>query len=121
MRICIDLDGTICDTKTNGESYSEVKPKEDVVKIIKKLKQDGHYIIIDTARHMASCNNNVGQVIAKQGKVLLEWLDKNGIPYDEIHFGKPLADVYIDDKAIKFNNDWYEIYELLKNREDYYE
>jgi hypothetical protein len=51
---------------------------------------------------MKTCEGNVGLVIARQGKVLLDWLDKHGIPYDEIHFGKPHADVYIDDNALRF-------------------
>jgi hypothetical protein len=29
----------------------------------------------------------------------LDWLEKYDIPYDEIFFGKPNADIYIDDKA----------------------
>jgi len=32
-------------------------------------------------------------------------LDRNGIPYDELHFGKPVADFYVDDKAVKLE-DW---------------
>ncbi len=103
MRICIDLDGTICETKTNKQTYLDVKPKKNAVKVISKLKKEGHEIIIYTARHMKSCDNNVGKVIAKQGYNLFKWLDKHKIPYDEIWFGKPLADVYIDDKAEKFN------------------
>jgi hypothetical protein len=55
----------------------------------------------------------VGQVIARQGKTLFAWLDKNNIPYDEIIFGKPLADIYIDDKACKFTDNWNEIFEEI--------
>ena len=32
--------------------------------------------------------------------VTLTTLDKFGIPYDELIFGKPIADIYIDDRAI---------------------
>jgi len=35
---------------------------------------------------------------------VIEWLNKYQIPYDEIHFGKPLADFYVDDKAIKLTS-----------------
>ena len=108
MRICIDLDGTICDTRVEGQHYKYVQPKDGAVDFIKKLRADGHYIIIDTARHMATCDHNVGQVLAKQGKTLFDWLYMHEIPYDEIHLGKPLADVYIDDKALKFEN-WKQI------------
>ena len=38
------------------------------------------------------------------GRITLEWLDNNGIEYDEIFFGKPNADITIDDRAIRFEN-----------------
>jgi hypothetical protein len=41
-------------------------------------------------------------VVARQGMVTLEWLARHGIEFDEIHFGKPHADVYIDDNALRF-------------------
>jgi hypothetical protein len=41
-------------------------------------------------------------VLARLGKTTLDWLDRHGIPYDEIHFGKPWADIYIDDNAFRF-------------------
>ena len=34
------------------------------------------------------------------GKITFDTLDKYDIPYDEIYFGKPYADYYIDDLAI---------------------
>ena len=38
----------------------------------------------------------------------LQWLEQHGVTYDEIHFGKPYADVYIDDHAFRFGS-WDEI------------
>jgi capsule biosynthesis phosphatase len=107
-RICIDLDGVIANFKKNGESYSDVLPVEGAIEKLTKLKEAGHYIIIFTARHMKTCNGNVGQVIAKQGKATLDWLTKHSVPYDEIYFGKPWADIYIDDNALRFSN-WNQI------------
>ena len=52
---------------------------------------------------MKTCEGNVGQVIARQGAVTLDWLARHGIEYDEFHFGKPHADVYIDDNALRFD------------------
>ena len=39
MRICIDLDGTICENRKKDQSYANVLPKKDAVKTIKKLKK----------------------------------------------------------------------------------
>ena len=104
--------GTICEVKKKNQSYLDVKPKPNAIKIINNLKKDGHEIVIYTSRHMKTCDNNVGKIVAKQGLNLLKWLNKNKIPYDEICFGKPLADIYIDDKAEKFIN-WNKINKLI--------
>lgn len=46
-----------------------------------------------------------------------EWLEKNGIEYDEIFFGKPNADITIDDRAVRFADNWAEISEDMLMRE----
>ena len=104
MRIIVDLDGTICSLKKRGQDYSEVKPNYKVVEKLKRLKKDGHYIIIQTARHMKSTGGNIGLIHTKVGKKTLDWLNKYSIPHDEIFFGKPNGDVYIDDLAKKFDS-----------------
>jgi capsule biosynthesis phosphatase len=104
MRIVIDLDGTICPIRQSNQKYSELIPLENAVEKINELKRDGHYIIISTARNMATCESNIGKVLKNVGKITLEWLDKYNIPYDEIFFGKQNADVYIDDRALRFEN-----------------
>lgn len=71
---------------------------------LRQLKTAGHYLIINTARHMKTCEGNVGRVIAKQGAVTLDWLARHKIEYDEIHFGKPHAQIYIDDNALRFES-----------------
>jgi len=51
---------------------------------------------------MKTCQGNLGLVQARISLVTLNWLEKYQIPYDEIYFGKPHADVYIDDNAYRF-------------------
>lgn len=104
MRIVIDLDGTICPIKGKGETYADLSPHEGAVAKLKALKAEGHYLIIQTARNMATCESNLGKVMKNVGKVTLDWLDKYEIPYDEIYFGKPNAELYIDDRAFRFDN-----------------
>ena len=69
---------------------------------MKALKASGHTLILLTARHMGTTGGNVGLVLARQGKVLFDWLARWEIPYDEIWFGKPQADVYLDDNGVRF-------------------
>jgi capsule biosynthesis phosphatase len=102
MRICIDLDGVICELKKEGQTYDQLSPVEGAIEKLHQLKAAGHYIIIQTARHMKTCEGNVGKVQARIGAATLNWLEKNKVPYDEIYFGKPWAQIYIDDNAFRF-------------------
>lgn len=104
MRICIDLDGVICRLKQKGQTYDLLEPVPGAIEKLKQLKAAGHYIIIHTARHMKTCEGNVGLVQARIGAITLEWLKKHEIPYDEIYFGKPWAQVYLDDNALRFDS-----------------
>ena len=110
IRIVVDLDGTICPLKQSGQEYGDLVPHEGAVERLKELKAAGHYIIIQTARNMATQQANLGKVIKNIGKVTLDWLEKYDVPYDEIFFGKPNGHVYIDDRAFRYSN-WNEITE----------
>jgi capsule biosynthesis phosphatase len=104
VRICIDLDGVISSLRLPGQQYADLEPMPGAVEKLRALKAAGHYIIIMTARHMKTCQGNVGQVVARQGQVTLDWLARHGIEYDEIHFGKPHAQVYLDDNGLRFTS-----------------
>ncbi|MBX0313234.1 MAG: capsular biosynthesis protein [Sulfurihydrogenibium sp.] len=107
-RICIDLDGVICEIRKENQRYQDLKPIPGAVEKIKKLRKNGHYIIIYTSRRMKTHGGNIGKVLCDIGLITLEWLSRYGIEYDEIYFGKPWADVYIDDNALRFKS-WNEI------------
>lgn len=116
MRIVVDLDGTICPIKQPGQTYAELEPLPDAAKRLRELRAAGHYVIIMTARNMATCQSNLGMVLKNVGKITLDWLARYEIEYDEIHFGKPNAHVYIDDRGIRFSS-WNEITdELLETK-----
>lgn len=104
MRICIDLDGVICELRKKDEKYEDLMPINKAINKIKELKNNNHYIIIYTARRMKTHNANIAKVVADIGKTTLDWLEKYDIPYDEIIFGKPWANIYIDDNAYRFDN-----------------
>ncbi len=102
MRICFDLDNTLCENRQAGQEYKDVLPKEGAVEYLQSLRDKGHYIIIHTARNMVTYNNNLGQIIANQAPVVIDWLKKYNFVYDELLFGKPHADYFVDDKGIRF-------------------
>lgn len=108
MRICLDLDGVIAKLKMPGQHYGELDPIPGAPEKMRELKASGHYLIIQTARHMKTCEGNLGKVNARIAKDTLEWLERHEIPYDEIYFGKPWAQIYIDDNGFRFSS-WNEI------------
>lgn len=110
-----DIDNTICENKIGDMTYADVKPFPEAIKTLKELKAEGHTIILHTARHMKTCDGNQGKVLAKQGKILLDWLEKWDIPHDEIWWSKPHADLMIDD-AVHQHTDWTSMVEAIKNR-----
>lgn len=54
---------------------------------------------------MRTHKGNIGSVLADVGPVTFAQLAKYEIPYHDIHFGKPYADVYVDDLAVNANLD----------------
>jgi len=100
MRICFDLDNTLVTFPKVEKDYTTVEPIEKNIKFLKYLKKFGHTIIIYTARRMKTHNGNVGKILYDIGKITFDTLEKFDIPFDEIYFGKPNADVYIDDLAL---------------------
>ena len=117
LRICIDLDGTLCEIRKEGQTYADVKVKEGASQRVKELRDAGHTIIINTARNLGSTGHNVGKALKNVGQITFEWLEKNGIEYDEIFFGKPNADITIDDRVLRFQDNWNEITEELLTKE----
>jgi capsule biosynthesis phosphatase len=100
MRICFDLDNTIVTYPTIAGDYLTVKPIIPMIELMRKLKTEGNTIIIYTARRMKTHNNNSGAALADIGEITFKTLREFNVPYDEIIFGKPIADIYIDDKSI---------------------
>ena len=101
-KIIIDLDDTICSTK-NGD-YENSIPKEKVIKKIKEYKNLGFEIIIYTSRNMRTYKGNVDLIKANTLPIIIKWLKKFNVPYDQIIVGKPwpsFGGFYVDDKAIR--------------------
>lgn len=116
MKICVDMDGTICNNKLQNQDYYDVEPTYNAVLTLKKLKEKGYYIIIHTARGMRTYDNCEGKIIAAHAEKLSQWLKKWEIPFDELLFGKPHVDYFIDDKGYRFDN-WDNAYKFLIEQE----
>lgn len=99
-RFCFDLDNTLVTFPKIKGDYTSCKPIEKNIKLLRYLKKFDHTIIIYTARRMNTHNGNQGKVLADIGRLTFDQLERFEIPYDEIYFGKPLADFYIDDLGV---------------------
>jgi capsule biosynthesis phosphatase len=98
-RICFDLDGTLITHPIVPGDYATVQPHVATIEYARYLKSLGVTIIVHTARGMRSCGGNVGRVMAGPAHAVYDVLKRFNIPCDELYFGKPFADAYIDDLA----------------------
>lgn len=100
MRIVFDLDDTICRTKNRDYVNSaEISAVVSKIRDLRKSLPDAE-IIVHTSRGMASCDGDAEAAEAKNRPTVEKWLADHGIEVDEIVFGKPLGDIYVDDKAM---------------------
>lgn len=105
LRFCFDFDNTLVTYPTIQNDYTSVEPIIETINYLRKLKENGHRIIIYTARRMRTHSGNIGSVIADIGEITIQTLKKFNIPYDELYFGKPYAHFYIDDLMIDPKSD----------------
>ncbi len=87
--IFVDIDGTICTEEMTFER-SLAKPLPMALEKVNELYDAGHTIIFWTARSWS------------EFKMTKSWLDKHGFKYHQLLMGKPIASVFIDDRAIRF-------------------
>ncbi len=102
-RLVIDLDDTL--TRSNPAlSYDDKEPNLPLVERLRDYKLQGFEIVIQTARNMRTYQGNVGKINANTLPVIIAWLRRHDIPYDEIHVGKPWCGTegfYVDDRAVR--------------------
>lgn len=99
-----DIDGTICPIKKKDEKYEDLVPYQNVVEKMRYYHDNGAKITLLTSRNMNSYNGNIGVINKKTARILLDWLEKWDIPYDEIVYGKPWPGhkgFYVDDRTVR--------------------
>lgn len=102
--LVVDIDGTLCDIKTAGQSYADVAPRLPVIERLREYQARGFRILLFTSRNMKTYQGSLGAINKHTAPVMLEWLARWNVPYDEILFGKPwprTRGFYIDDRAIR--------------------
>lgn len=98
LTFVVDLDGTICTQEKSGE-YHKAQPNTSVIDKINELYRKGHKIVIFTARGMKTYGT-VDKAMNAYSVMTSDWLAKYCVMHDELRFGKPAGDIYIDDKMM---------------------
>ena len=88
MILIVDVDGTLTHD-TPGVGYSQKLPRLDVIEKINALHLRGIRIALYSARNMRTYKGNIGLINKHTLPVMMEWLNRHGVRYDEIHMGKP--------------------------------
>jgi len=99
MQLIIDLDGTIC-TEEKTYSRSMAKPLPDAIASVNRLYDEGHTIIIYSARSWP------------EYEMTQNWLQHYEVKFHQLILGKPIGDAWIDDRAIAFKT-WPETLTML--------
>lgn len=91
MIYCFDLDGTLCSDE--GGNYKKAKPFKKRINKINSLFDDGHTIIIDSARGSVTKKD----WLSLTKKQLKEWCVK----YHQLRVGvKFFANIYVENSTI---------------------
>lgn len=103
--IAIDLDGTICGYEgwQGPEHFGTVR--EGCVEALAELHDAGWRIIIHTTRG----NTNAVAEFLTAEDVPFDYINQNPDQPKDANPGKPIADVYVDDRAISAQQPWPEI------------
>lgn len=104
-RIVFDIDGVLTKCKFKAwpskaeldkkpdswwkKMYETAEPNIEVIDLVKKLKNSGFKVILHTSRQL------------RWRKVTMVWLSAHGVD-GEVVFDKPYADLYVDDRAFRF-------------------
>lgn len=101
-RLILDLDNTIC--RADDGNYNDAVVIPQMVERLKEYKNEGFQIVFYTSRNIRTFEGNIGKIMAFTLPIIVDWLNKNSIPYDEIYIGKPWCGndgFYVDDRAIR--------------------
>ncbi len=95
--ICLDFDGVIHSYQSGwmGEEIIPDPPIHRVDLAVKRLRKDFRVVV-----YSARCR------FAEGRQAIADWLAKHNIEVDDVCETKPVAHVYVDDRAVRFSGDW---------------
>lgn len=112
-RICFDFDGVIHSYVSGwqGNNVANDPPVPGIVGVIRKLYNEGWEIYV----HSSRCATLAG------AQTIQNYLNRYEIPYKDITPYKPEAKIYVDDRAICFDEDSEKLLRQIRNFKSYLE
>lgn len=102
-RLVFDLDGTLA-LDDPARHYRDREPNLPLIEKLREYKAQGFEIVIASARNMRTFGGDIGKINAHTLPIILDWLARHDVPFDEIFVGKPWCGTdgfYVDDKAVR--------------------
>lgn len=102
--LVVDIDGTLCPIKTAGQDYGDLAVEPAIHARLKEMHAAGWRIILSSSRGMRTYDGNGGEIAKNVLPVLVDWLARNDVPYDELWMAKPWPGhegFYIDDRTVR--------------------
>jgi len=96
MIIYIDIDETIC-ISPEDRNYTKSSPLKQNIEKANRLYDEGNTIVYWTARGTGSGID--------WSEITKQQFDEWGVKYHDLKFGKPIYDLFIDDKNMN-TEDW---------------
>lgn len=93
-KIALDFDDTIHDTKNVKKGYKMGQPIGGAAEAIRMLRSQGHEIIIFPTWATSEARR----------KAIVDWLNYFGIEFDDITSVKPEAELYVDNRGLRFES-----------------
>ena len=94
MRICLDFDGVLHDSKHPNAGRKMGPPIDGALNGVYQLQAAGHTLVLHTARAQTEA----------QAQHIYAWLRFYGFPRIAVSIPKPIADCYVDDKGLRFTS-----------------
>ena len=98
----IDVDNTLSIHDATSE-YQFHKPIDEMILKVNKMYDEGHTIILFSARGMRSNDFDLQKIEQNVRPTLETWLNKHKVKYHSLVLGKPWGEnvVYIDDRSMR--------------------
>jgi capsule biosynthesis phosphatase len=105
----IDIDGTICNApqlEDGSYDYPNAIPVDSVIDRVNQMYNEGHTIILSTARGMRTYDGSIKKIKENILPVLEEWLANHGVLYHKLEIGKSWGPnpIYVDNRNLCIHN-----------------